>query len=333
MRWLKGMLLVVVVMAAAIGGGWLWWQHKLDEPIALQSSTVYEIRSGMGARQIINELHERGIIDERWPYQVLGVLDPARLRALRAGEFEILPDMNAHALLGKLSSNDFVRHRLTIPEGRTFSQMRQILNQAEPLEHKTRDMSDEEIMAALGMDGEFPEGWFFPDTYQWLKGATDLELFKRAHDRMVSTLDEVWAERQPDLPLDGPYQALILASLIEKETGAPDERTRIAGVFVRRLEKGMRLQTDPTVIYGLGQAYDGSLTRADLTESTRWNTYVINGLPPTPIAMPGRASLEAAVNPAEGDALYFVSKGNGEHQFSATLEEHNAAVRRYILNR
>ncbi len=150
---------------------------------------------------------------------------------------------------------------------------------------------------------------------------------------MAGTLDEIWAERQPDLPFDSPYEALILASLIEKETGAPAERTRIAGVFVRRLEKGMRLQTDPTVIYGLGQAYSGSLTRADLTRSTQWNTYVIHGLPPTPIAMPGRASLEAAVNPAEGDALYFVSKGNGEHQFSATLEEHNAAVRRYILNR
>ncbi|REC96082.1 endolytic transglycosylase MltG [Kushneria indalinina] len=333
MRWLKGVLLVLVVMAAAIGGGWLWWQHKLDAPIALQSPAVYEVRAGMGARQIIEELHERDIIDERWPYQLLGVVDPARLRALRAGEFEILPDMNAHALLDKLSSNDVVRYRVTIPEGRTFTQMRQILNQAEPLEHKTQDMSDEEVMAALGEEGEFPEGWFFPDTYQWHKGATDLELLKRAHDRMTGTLDEVWAERQSDLPIDSPYEALILASLIEKETGAPAERTRIAGVFVRRLEKGMRLQTDPTVIYGLGQAYDGSLTRADLTKSTRWNTYVIHGLPPTPIAMPGRASLEAAVNPAEGNELYFVSRGNGEHQFSATLEEHNAAVRRYILNR
>lgn len=333
MRWLKGVLLILVLMAIATGGGWLWWQHKLDEPIALQSPEIYEVRSGMGARQVIEELHERGIIDERWPYQLLGVVDPARLRALRAGEFELSPDMNAHALLGKLSSNDVVRHYLTIPEGRTFAQMRQILNQAEPLVHDTRDMSDDEIMTALGEEGEFPEGWFFPDTYQWRKGATDLELFKRAHERMVNTLDEIWAERQPDLPIDSPYEALILASLIEKETGAPAERARIAGVFVRRLEKGMRLQTDPTVIYGLGQAYSGSLTRADLTKSTRWNTYVIHGLPPTPIAMPGRASLEAAVNPAEGDELYFVSKGNGEHQFSATLEEHNAAVRRYILNR
>lgn len=330
MRWIKIALTALAIAAAALAGGWAYWQHQLDAPIALSEPTVFEIAPGTGAATVLNRLESRQIIDAGWPYKVLGVVEPQQLRGLRAGEFQLTPEMNARELIEKLSSNDVITYRLTVPEGRTFAQMREIVARAE-LVHETTDMSDEEIMAALGRSGEAPEGRFFPDTYIWTRGVSDLEIYARALERMSHHLDEVWAARQSDLPIDSPYEALILASLIERETGAPEERTRIAGVFKRRLETGMRLQTDPTVIYGLGEAYDGSLSRRDLTTPTPWNTYVISGLPPTPIAMPGLASLEAAVNPAPGDALYFVSRGDGRHKFSATLEEHNAAVRRYIL--
>lgn len=330
MRWIKIALLMLALAVGTAAAGWTYWQHRLDAPIALSEPTVFAIEPGTGAAAVLNRLERRGVIDGQWPYKVLAVIEPQRLRALRAGEFRLTPDMDAHALIDKLSSNDVVTYRLTIPEGRTFAQMRDIIARAD-LVHESADMSDEEIMAALGHEGEAPEGRFFPDTYIWRRGVSDLEIYARAYERMARHLDEVWAARQPDLPIDSPYEALILASLIERETGAPEERTRIAGVFKRRLEQGMRLQTDPTVIYGLGEAYDGSLSRDDLTRPTPWNTYVISGLPPTPIAMPGLASLEAAVDPAPGDALYFVSRGDGRHKFSATLAEHNAAVRRYIL--
>ncbi|MFC0269400.1 endolytic transglycosylase MltG [Kushneria aurantia] len=331
MRWIKAALLALVVAAGGAIAGWLYWQQQLDAPIALSASEVYEVRPGMGASQIIAELEARGIIAAQWPYQLLGVFEPQRLRGLRAGEFRLEPGMNAAQLLAKLSSNDVVTYRLTVPEGRTFADMRRLLGDAEALDHETRDMSDAELMTALGHEGELPEGRFFPDTYVWRRGVSDMEIFQRAYDRMASVLREVWQSRDDDLPIDTPYEALILASLIEKETGVAAERSRIAGVFKRRLERGMRLQTDPTVIYGLGEDYDGSLSRADLERRTDWNTYVISGLPPTPIALPGRAALEAAVHPAAGSALYFVARGNGEHQFSDTLAEHNAAVRRYIL--
>jgi UPF0755 protein len=188
------------------------------------------------------------------------------------------------------------------------------------------------MMNRLGRPGEHPEGRFFPDTYQFTRGQTDLEFLDRAMRKMDEELAAAWEERAPDLPLASPYQALILASIVEKETGQPDERPAIAGVFARRLRKGMRLQTDPTVIYGMGDRYDGNIRRRDLVEDTPYNTYVHTGLPPTPICMPGRDALRAAVNPAPGEALYFVSRGDGSHVFSASLEEHNAAVKRYQLN-
>ena len=183
----------------------------------------------------------------------------------------------------------------------------------------------------LELDVSSLEGWFYPDTYIFPRGTTDIEILKQAYSRMNEVLDEEWSDKDKDLPFDTRYEALILASLIEKETGVAHERSEIAGVFVRRLQKGMRLQTDPTVIYGLGSEFDGNLTRAHLLEETPYNTYRINGLPPTPIAAPGRDAIRAAVNPAEGNALYFVGRGDGAHQFSATLEEHNAAVRKYQI--
>ena len=194
-------------------------------------------------------------------------------------------------------------------------------------------LSDAEIMDRLGHPDENPEGRFFPDTYHFPRGTTDVVFLQRAYATMARRLDEAWRQRAPDLPLKTPYQALILASIIEKETGLPEERPAIAGVFIRRLRKGMRLQTDPTVIYGLGESCDGELRRRDLRRDTPYNTYVHKGLTPTPIALPGAGSLRAAVNPAPGDALYFVATGNGGHVFSNTLKEHNRAVRKYQLRR
>jgi len=241
--------------------------------------------------------------------------------------------MSAREALALLGSDNVVSYSLTLPEGWTFAQMRAELAGAAKLVHRIDGLSDAEVMAELGYPDQYPEGRFFPDTYRYHKGVSDLEILAQAYRRMQRTLESVWAQRDEDLALKTPYQALVMASLIERETGVDGERREIAGVFTRRLEKGMRLQTDPTIIYGLGDDYDGDITRADLRRDTPYNTYLIDGLPPTPIAMPGRAALEAAVNPAEGEALYFVARGDGTHKFSKTLEEHNAAVRRYILDR
>ena len=333
MRVLKILILLLLVTTIVVFGGFHYWQKQLDAPISLDETTVYEVPPGAAFTQVVHDLESRGIIEAAWPYRILARVAPKATQGLRAGEFEIEPGMNGRQLIAHLSSDKVVTYRLTVPEGWTFKQMRRLLDQAPKLDHRTREMSDEEVMAALGHEGTHPEGQFFPDTYRYHKGVADLELLQRAFDRMQQTLKTVWNERDDDLPIDSPYQALILASLIERETGVPAERNEIAGVFTRRLEKGMRLQTDPTVIYGMGDSYVGNITRADLQRQTAYNTYVIEGLPPTPIAMPGRGALEAAVHPADGDTLYFVAKGDGSHQFSRTLQEHNAAVRRYILNR
>ncbi|GAB2782680.1 endolytic transglycosylase MltG [Halomonas shantousis] len=333
MRVVKILLLLGVVGIAAVFLAFRYWESRLDAPIAAETEILYEVPRGAGFHRVIDDLSEQGIIAETWPYRVLARIEPESLAGLRAGEFRIEPGLSGRELIALLSSDNVVTYRLTVPEGWTFDQMRGVLAEAPKLDHRTVDMSDEEIMAALGHDDEHPEGRFFPDTYRYQKGTPDLELLRQAYARMADTLDEVWAQRDEDLPIDTPYEALILASLIERETGASEERRQIAGVFTRRLQRGMRLQTDPTVIYGMGEAYKGNITRADLQRDTPYNTYLISGLPPTPIAMPGRAALEAAVHPQPGDALYFVARGDGTHHFSSTLSQHNAAVRRYILNR
>lgn len=333
MRLLKISLVLAVVLVVAGFAGFRYWQAQLDRPLSIDEPVVYEVPSGTGFDQVVQDLAERGIIAETWPLWLLKRVEPQNLPALRAGEFRLEPGMSAREALALLGSDNVVSYSLTIPEGWTFAQMRQELADATKLKHATEGMSDAEVMAELGHSDQHPEGRFFPDTYRYHKGVSDLEILAQAYRRMQHTLDEIWAQRDEGLPLETPYQALIMASLIERETGVDGERRRIAGVFTRRLEKGMRLQTDPTIIYGLGDDYDGNITHADLRRKTPYNTYLIEGLPPTPIAMPGRAALEAAVHPAEGETLYFVAKGDGSHHFSETLDEHNAAVRRYILNR
>ncbi|MWJ26782.1 endolytic transglycosylase MltG [Halomonas sp. ZH2S] len=328
-------VLVVVVGVAGIAafGGYRYWQDRLDEPLALDAPYLYEVSPGAGFHQVVGELAEQEIIEGVWAYRLLSRLEPETVPRLRVGEYQLEPGMNGRELMVLLGSDQVVTYSLTVPEGWTFRQMRSLLNAAPKLDKRTAEMSDAEVMALLGREGEHPEGWFFPDTYRYHKGVSDVELLRQSLQRMETVLEQVWAERQDDLTIDSPYEALIMASLIERETGAAQERREIAGVFKRRMEKGMRLQTDPTVIYGMGERYEGSITRADLRQATPYNTYVIDGMPPTPIAMPGRAALEAAVNPLPGETLYFVARGDGTHHFSRTLREHNNAVNRYIRNR
>ena len=228
---------------------------------------------------------------------------------------------------------EVVQYSLTLVEGWNFRQVRSALAKHEKIEQTLDGLSDSEVMAKLGHEGVFPEGRFFPDTYRFVRGMTDAQLLEKAYDRLDKVLAQEWEQRDPAVPYATPYQALIMASLVEKETGVPQERGQIAGVFVRRMKIGMPLQTDPTVIYGLGERYTGKLTRAHLREPTPYNTYTIPGLPPTPIAMVGREAIHAALHPADGTSLYFVAKGDGSHTFSDDLDAHNSAVREFQIKR
>ena len=334
MRTALKVLLTLVVIAAIGGyGAYHYWQTRLQAPITLDEPMLYEVPPGAGFNRVVDDLEAQGVLADAWAFKLLTRVEPERVPSLKVGEYSLEPGMSGMQVLDKLASAEVVTYSVTIPEGWTFQQMRAALAEAEKLAQASAEMSDDEIMTALGHEGEHPEGRFFPDTYTYHKGVEDLEILRQANQSMEALLEEVWADRAEDLPIDTPYEALIMASLIERETGAPEERRQIAGVFKRRLERGMRLQTDPTVIYGMGDRFEGNITRADLREATPYNTYVIDGLPPTPIALPGRAALEAAVDPQEGDTLYFVAKGDGTHHFSRTLREHNNAVNRYIRRR
>ncbi|WP_373181622.1 endolytic transglycosylase MltG [Halomonas campaniensis] len=333
LRVVKILLVLALLAGAALFAGHRYWESRLAAPIAVDEPTLYEVPRGAGYNRVVADLAERGVIADDWAFRLLTRLEPDAVPSLRAGEYMLEPGMSGREMIALLGSDRVVTYPLTIPEGWTFRQMRDLLEAAPKLETRTEGLSDEEVMALLDREGVHPEGWFFPDTYRYHKGVSDLEILRQALSRMERILEEVWASRVDDLTIETPYEALIMASLIERETGAPEERREIAGVFKRRMERGMRLQTDPTVIYGMGERYEGRITRADLREATPYNTYVIDGMTPTPIAMPGRASLEAAVDPLPGETLYFVSRGDGTHHFSRTLREHNNAVNRYIRNR
>jgi UPF0755 protein len=252
---------------------------------------------------------------------------------LKAGSFELPSALSAWGLVKLISRGDVRFSELSVIEGWSFQRFRQAVNQHSGLQHDTLKLSDAELMAALKLDGRHPEGLFYPDTYLFPKNASDLQVYEMAQKRMVYELEVVWALRHPDVPLKTPYEALIMASIIEKETGLAADRKTISSVFANRLRKGMMLQTDPTVIYGVGEAFDGDLRRRDLRMDTPYNTYTRTGLPPTPISLPGRESLMAAVQPANSPFVYFVAKGDGSSYFSSTLDEHNKAVDRYIRNK
>ena len=251
---------------------------------------------------------------------------------LKAGEYALDPGITPRMLLQKMAAGDVIQHHFTIVEGWTFAQVRAALAADKGIKPTIASLDDAAIMRDLGKPEVPPEGWFMPETYSYVKGMSDMDLLKHAYGAMQKQLDERWAARAPNPSLTLPYQALILASIVEKETAKPDERPQIAAVFLHRLQLGMKLQTDPTVIYGLGAAYDGKIHRRDLDTDTPFNTYTRVGLPPTPIAMPGMASLNAVLHPAETDALYFVARGDGSHEFSPSLEAHNRAVAKYQLH-
>jgi UPF0755 protein len=324
--------LILLLAVSALGAG-LWFDYREFEsrPLELpEASMILDIPRGTSLRGVASQMTQEGLL--RHPYYFIALAyrqgDQARIKA---GEFEVTSGMTPVALLARITSGQVVQHPITLVEGWTFRQAVEAIERHDRFSGELGILSDDALMAKLGRPGEHPEGRLFPDTYSFPRGTQRLVVLRRAFDRMEQVLAEEWARRSDGLPLESAYEALILASIIEKETGVARERAEIAGVFVRRLQKGMRLQTDPTVIYGMGERYEGNIRRADLREATPYNTYVIKGLPPTPIALPGRAAIHAALHPADGDSLYFVSRGDGSHVFSVTLEQHNRAVRRYIL--
>lgn len=333
-RLTAGRFLGIVIIAASFGLGWLLmdFQHFLQTPLRqIDAPRSYVVSPGSGLIAVSRDLEARGHLEHPlylvWYARWRGGAD-----SIVAGEYLLQPGMRPGELLDQLTRGDVLRHTLTVPEGWTFRQLLAAVRRHEKIvDTLPPDLDDEGIMVAIGRPGVHPEGRFFPDTYQFIAGTSDVALLRRAYDVMETQLQRVWAERALGLPLATPEEALILASIIEKETGAAEERGRIAGVFIRRLRLNMRLQTDPTVIYGLGEEYSGRLRTRDLRRDTPYNTYTRRGLPPTPIALPGVESLRAAVNPEDGDEIFFVSRGDGTHYFSSTLELHERAVRKYQL--
>ncbi|MBS8241839.1 endolytic transglycosylase MltG [Marinobacter lipolyticus] len=333
---IRKLLISIVCIAVLLGSaGMLWvWQglKTLEQPVVLQEPVLFDVPEGASFGRVARQLEAEGFVGDSLWLRIHGRLNPGDAR-VKAGEYEFTSGMSARDILDKMVAGEIKHWSIQFIEGWTFRDMRQALANSERLTRETTDWSDEDIMAAVGAEGEHPEGRFFPDTYAFTSSETDLSLLRRAFQRMETVLAAEWENRAEGLPYDSPYEALIMASIVERETGAPHERGEVAGVFVRRLEKGMRLQTDPTVIYGMGDRYVGRITRKDLQRHTPYNTYRIDGLPPTPIALPGQDAIHAALNPEEGDSLYFVARGDGTHKFSRTLSEHQQAVREFQLNR
>jgi UPF0755 protein len=332
----KKLLIAVTALVFLVGSGlgiWLWQGlQTLEQPIALEEPVLFSVPAGTGYDQVARSLEQAGFIKDSLWMRIYGRLNPEQMR-LKTGEYEFADGMSRLDIIRQMASGDTKQWQIQFIEGWTFRDMRRAIADNQRLERVTSDWTDDQIMAAVGAEGSHPEGRFFPDTYLYTSLETDLDLYKRAFSRMERVLAEEWENRSEDLPYDNAYQALIMASIVERETGAPHERDHVAGVFVRRLDKGMRLQTDPTVIYGMGDQYKGRITRKDLRTHTEYNTYRINGLPPTPIALPGREAIHASMHPAEGDTFYFVARGDGTHKFSKTLAEHQEAVRQFQLNR
>ncbi|MCF6211173.1 MAG: endolytic transglycosylase MltG [Gammaproteobacteria bacterium] len=322
-----------VILLASLTTAWVWmdYQSFTDETLDFgESGLRYELKSGMTLTRVAHDLQTRGIIDRPRYLVWLGQLE-GKAKQIKAGEYRFDTGITPRRLLQQLVNGETLQYAITIVEGWNFRQLMDAVHSNEYLLHTLSDYSDAEIMQQLGYSGEHPEGRFLPDTYHFPRMTTDVVFLQRAYAAMQTLLGEEWPARSPDLAFDTSYKALILASIVEKETALPSERKQIAGVFNRRLKKRMRLQTDPTVIYGLGRSFDGNIRRRDLRRDTPYNTYLHKGLPPTPIAMPGRDAVIAALHPAEGGELYFVSRGDGSHQFSATLKEHNKAVVEYQL--
>jgi len=330
---MRRFFLVIVLLAAAVAIGYWWLQDHFYAPGPSTDIVRIQVEQGESVRTVLTQLAKVGAVKQpRAVEWYLRITRHNKAPRIQVGLYEIPAGASPAQILELFDQGRVVLEQLTVVEGSRFSDLRHLLDNHAAVTHTLQGKSDAEVMAALGHPDEFPEGRFFPDTYRFAAKTTDVEILGLAYGAMQRILDEAWQQRSPDLPLQTPYDALILASIIEKETGLPAERPKIAGVFVTRLRKGMRLQTDPAVIYGLGASYDGTIRTKDLTTDTPYNTYTRAGLPPTPIALPGRESILAAVKPQETGEIYFVATatGDGGHHFSRTLEEHNAAVKSYL---
>lgn len=333
MKTLLRIFTTLLLLAIVATGALAWWGRQwLQKPIAnLTEPRIFEVPKGASLRTVASSLNDNGLLDQPELWTAWARITK-RAYSVKAGEYELPPGLTPGGLLDLLNSGAVLLHSITFIEGSTFADMRKALAQDPSVLSKYAARAPEDIMRALGQPDLHPEGQFFPDTYRFPRNTTDIELLGIAFRRMQQELSKAWETRAKGLPLAGPYEALILASIIEKETALDTERPQIAGVFVERLRRGMRLQTDPTVIYGMMARYEGNIRRTDLLRDTPYNTYTRAGLPPTPIALPGLDSLHAAVQPDATGALFFVATGNGDgsHYFSRTLAEHNAAVKRYL---
>ncbi len=328
------LLLALLAIVAAIAWGGITYLQFTRTPLNVRATgQTLEIARGEGFNGIVSQLRQEKLTDAppllwRALAMRLGVANK-----LHAGEYALAPGMTPTVLLETMAAGKVLHRRVTLVDGWTFAQVRQALQDAPKLAPGIQGLSDQQVMAKLGDASLSPEGEFMPDTYDYVLGMSDLDILERARKAMQAFLAEEWAKRDTSIWVQRPYQALVLASLVEKETAVPAERPQIAGVFERRLKLGMKLDTDPSVIFGMGSSYAGKIHKSDLETDTPYNTYMRAGLPPTPIALPSRAAIHAVLHPAAGDALYFVAKGDGTHEFSATLAEQNAAVRKYILDK
>ena len=330
MRWLMRLLkqLLLLLMLCALLAGAAVYYYAYDDLHLPQSPVTFELRAGSSLRVTATQLAAGGIIGRPEPFELLARLLGESAR-LKAGNYEFSGSMTPLDLLQRMTRGDVTLIAITFVEGWTFEQMRKALRENPKINGELAALSEPEVLQKLGISAPAAEGWFFPDTYHFSDGASDLSILRRAHKLMRKHLEQEWARRAPNLPLQSPTEALILASIVEKETGLANERGMVAAVFINRLRIGMRLQTDPTVIYGMGAAFDGNIRKRDLLTDTPYNTYTRTGLPPTPIAMPGLDALRATLNPASSDALYFVARGDGTSKFSRTLAEHERAVTQY----
>lgn len=330
MRLINRLVFLIVLVALMFAG---WMVYFATAPVTLQEEVVeVDIRAGSSLRSVSEQLAKQGVLSQPKSFTLM-VRMMGMAGDVKAGNYLIENGITPYDLFMTITAGKTTQAGITFIEGWTFSQMRQSMMQNDAIRHLSISYTDQQILESIGATETHPEGLFFPDTYYFSKGMSDLEILKRAYHAMQSRLNEAWEQREAGLPYKTPYEALIMASIIEKETGRADERKTIAGVFVNRMRIGMRLQTDPTVIYGMGEHFDGNIRRKDLQVDTPYNTYTRSGLPPTPIAMPGLASIEAALHPAKTRALYFVGKGDGSHVFSNSLAEHNRAVVKYQLRR
>jgi peptidoglycan lytic transglycosylase G len=323
-------LFALIVIALAAGVASWWWVTRRPLPLP-QQPYAFSVRPGATLRSVAHGLTGAGVLPADWTLVVLGRITGVD-RAIKAGNYELPAGTTLESLLSKLSQGDATQTSLTIVEGWTVRDLREALRADGEIAQTTAAAADPELMRALGATVQQPEGWFFPDTYFFAAGATDVSILARAYRTMQQRLDSAWAARASGLPFASPYEALILASIVEKETGRAADRPLIASVLINRLQRGMRLQADPTVIYGLGAHFDGNLTKRDLDTDTAYNTYTRDGLPPTPIALPGQASLDAVMHPPATPYLYYVSRGDGSSEFSANLADHNRAVAKYQKN-